>query len=99
MSQADLASLGVAGDVGNWTLATDEPGFYGRRWYWKSSSYVLVANQNTGSFAVYTRDDWNGALTNDPVYQERDLENALSRATEWLLAHPSGRDIEGGDRS
>jgi len=99
VSQTDLASFGVAGDVGAWRLAIDEPGFYGLRQYWKSPNYVLVANQNTDSFAVYTREDWNGALTNDPVYQERDLEDALGRATEWLLAHKDGRDLPGGDQS
>lgn len=93
-TQARLTEFDATGDVGQWRLATDEPGFYSCRRYWRTDEFVLVANQNTGIFSVYAVDVWESGILgegNDPIIQERDLEDAIGAAKRWMTRHSDGR--------
>jgi hypothetical protein len=95
-SQTALSAFSRPGpddDVGEWRLATDEPGFYGRRHYWRTDDRVLVANQNTGSFSVYDLETWESGILgrgNEPLARERDLDDVFAAAVDWMLADSEG---------
>lgn len=73
-------------DIGEWRLATEEPGFYSERRYWRTEGYVLVAHR-TGFFAVYDVETWESGILgqeNQPLDRERNLDDGLDAAVEWM---------------
>jgi len=99
MTQATLGRFELTpdGDIGAWRLATDEPGFYGLRRYWRTDDHVLVANQTVGSVSVYDVETWESGILgreNQPLVERSDCEDAFDTALTWMAAHRDG-DLDG----
>jgi len=93
-SQTHLTEFGCTRDVGEWRLATDEPGFYSLRRYWRTEEYVLVAHQPSDHFSVYDVETWESGILGDskePVVEDHDLDDAIEAAERWMLRHRDGR--------
>jgi hypothetical protein len=98
-AQATLDAFELRPDryVGEWRLATDEPGYHGLRRYWRTDEYVLVANQSTNSFSVYDVETWETGILgqgNEPVTDRNDCEDAFEAALAWMAEHRDS-DLDG----
>lgn len=89
--QTDLSAFGLPSpyeDVGEWRIATDEPGFHAYRRYWRTEDRVLVVNQSAGFFSVYDVNTWESGILgqgNEPLVEQRDLDDAFEAAISWML--------------
>lgn len=98
-TQTDLSAFGRPSpgeDVGEWRLATDEPGFHGYRRYWRTDDRVLVANQSAGFFSVYDVETWESGILgrgNEPLVKQRNLDDAFEAAISWML-DDSARSVD-----